>query len=366
MTPVVSALEAARAIQREVARTQLRAAKGIKLIARRPPPQISMTAKDEVWSLGKARLWRYRNSNVRHTPPVMFFLGLVGDSAVFDLHPGNSWAERLVNEGFDVFLFDWGRPEAAEGDHTLDTYLNGYFIHAVDAVRLIAAADKVTMGAYCMGALMAMLVLGSRDDVPAGNLMLFTPPFDFEHPAPFMLGYRQRRLNPADAIDEMTGLVPEGAIRGIFRINQPTSELTQYVTLWENLWRDEFVEAHRAVNHWAWNHRALAGPAFIEMVTQYLQDNALMTGSARLGGRAVRPDHIKIPTLILIAERDELVPPASSEPLLELLGSADVEVLRVPGRHAGAMMGSVARKMTMPGVVDWLTRHSPPPGQGAS
>ena len=103
-------LDVARAIKREVERTQLRASKGIELIARQPPPMISMTPKDEVWALGKATLWRYRRPEARQGPPVMLFLGLVGDSAIFDLHPGNSWAEKLLNEGFDVFLFDWGNP----------------------------------------------------------------------------------------------------------------------------------------------------------------------------------------------------------------------------------------------------------------
>ena len=83
-----------------------------------------------------------------------------------------------------------------------------------------------------------------------------------------------------------------------------------------------------------------------------------MKGSARLGGRPVTLDRIKAPTLIVVAERDEFVPPANSAPLTHLLGSETVDVLRVPGGHAGALMGSVARRSTMPGVVDWLKRHS--------
>src|SRR5580765_4690479 len=106
MTPLPQVLDVARDIKREVERTQLRARKGIALVARRPPLRISLTPKDEVWSLGKATLWRYRSDRVSQRPPVMLFLGLVGDSAIFDLHPGNSWAEVLVSEGFDVFLFD--------------------------------------------------------------------------------------------------------------------------------------------------------------------------------------------------------------------------------------------------------------------
>lgn len=358
MTPSVPGFDVARALRREIERTELRARKGIKLIARRPPPEVNMTPKDEVWSLGKARLWRYRSDDVRYEPPVMLFLGLVGDPAIFDIHPGNSWAELLVDEGFDVFLFDWGRPEAAESDHTLDTYLNGYFVHAVAAVCRIAAADGVSLGAYCMGSLMALLLLGSRNDVPASNLVLFTPPCDFEHAPQFVRNYRVGRLKASDAIDETTGLVPEGAIRGMFRLVAPTSEVVQYVTLWEHLWRDDYVKAHRAVNHWAWSHRAMAGAAFMELIDDYVRDNILMTGAARLGGRSVELGTVKAPTFVLVAERDEFVPPASSAPLPDLLGSEEVEVLRVPGGHAGALMGSAARKLTMPAVLDWLQRHS--------
>ncbi len=158
----------------------------------------------------------------------------------------------------------------------------------------------------------------------------------------------------------MTGCVPENAVRALFRLLQPTSGLVQAVTLWEHLWRDDFVEPYRAVNHWAWNHRAMAGPAFVELIEEYVKDNALMKGSAHLGGRSVNLNNITVPTLIVIAERDNLVPPASSEPLATLLGARDLTLLRVPGGHAGALMGSVARGVTMPSVVDWLQVHSTP------
>jgi polyhydroxyalkanoate synthase len=360
MTPSLPGIDIARALKREVERTQLRARSGIELVAGRAPPEVNMTPKDEIWSLGKAKLWRYRNGHVRHSPPVMLFLGLVGDPAIFDIHPGNSWAELLVREGFDVFLFDWGSPDAAEADHSLDLYLNGYFVHALSAVRQSTAAEEVSLGAYCMGALMVLLLLGSRPDLPVRNLILFTPPCDFEHSPPFVANYRKGRLKAADAIDETTGLVPESAIRGMFRMLAPTSEVVQYVTLWENLWRDDYVRAHRAVNHWAWSHRPMAGTSFRELIDQYVRDNALVSGTARLGTRRVELEHVTAPTLVIIAEKDEFVPAASSAALPDLLGSEDVEVHRAPGGHAGALMGSAARKLTMPAVVDWLTCRSTP------
>jgi polyhydroxyalkanoate synthase len=358
MKRLAPAIDAAQAIKREVWRTQLRARKGMALVARRPPVQVATTPKDEVWSLGKARLWRYRNTEVRQGPPVVLMLGLVGDSAIFDLHPGNSWAERLVAEGFDVYLFDWGAPAAAEGDHTLETYLHGYLVPALDMVRRTAGVQDISLGAYCMGALMALLLLGSEPAASIRNLVLFTPPCDFEHSPAFLGGYRDGRIAPGLAIDETTGLVPAGVMRMMFRLLQPTSDLVQYVTLWEHLWREDYVESHRAVNHWAWNHRAMAGPAFLELIHDYVQGNALVQGTARLADRLVDLSSITMPTLMIVAERDEFVPPGHSAPLEHLIGADDLEVLRVPGGHAGALMGSIARRMTIPEVVDWLRRHS--------
>ncbi len=292
---------------------------------------------------------------------MLLLLGLVGDSAIFDLHPGNSWAEHLVGEGFDVFLFDWGRPDAAEGDHTLETYLHGYLVHAVDEVRRVSSADDISMATYCMGSLMALLLLGTDPRIPVRNLVLFTPPCDFDHSPAFLGGYLDGRIEPADAIDDTTGLVPAGAMRAMFRLLQPTSDIVQYVTLWENLWRDDdYVESHRAVNHWAWNHRAMAGPAFLQLIRDFVRGNSLMKGTARLGDRVVDLAVVTASVLIVAAEHDEFIPPANSAPLAGLLGSDDVEILRVPGGHAGALMGSVARRVTMPQVVDWLQRHAVP------
>jgi polyhydroxyalkanoate synthase len=294
---------------------------------------------------------------VQHKTPVLLFLGLVGDPAIFDLHPGNSWVERLLADGFDVYLFDWGSPEAAESGHTLETYLDDYFMPALDAARRINGSSDVSLGAYCMGALMALLLLGSTADVPVRNLVLFAPPCDYSHAPGFLRSFQEGRLSAEDAVDRTTGLVPASAMRTMFRLLQPTADVVQLVTLWENLWRAEYVAAHRAVNHWAWNHRAMAGPAFIETVTSYVQSNALVNGTARLGVRPVHLSSVKVPTLIVVATRDEFVPPENSGALVDLLGSQDVEVLEVPGGHAGALMGSGARKVAMPGVVSWLERH---------
>lgn len=358
MTPALPGQETVRQIMREIDRTRLRAQKGISLLARGEPPNVAPTPKDEVWAQGKARLWRYRGSGARYGPPLVLFLGLMGRPYVLDLYEGNSLVKSLLDAGLDVFLLDWGIPDDAEADHTLDTYVDDYLPRAIDAALRASGSDDVTLVPYCMGVSLALLLLGSRDDVPARNVVLLTPPCDWSHGPTASQIVRQGRIVPEELVDETSGLVPTSALRAFFKLRKPTSDLVQYVTLWENLWRDDYVEGHRAMAHWVWDLVPMAGPAFIQYCNEHVRGNGMMTGELRVNGRPVDLRTVTQPILIIRADRDDLVPPACSAPLADLLGSDDVESVEVPGGHMGAFVGRASKKVTRPGLIDWLRRHS--------
>jgi polyhydroxyalkanoate synthase len=358
VTPALPGWDTAKEIKREIERTRLRAQKGIPLLTRGEPPKVAPTPKDEVWAQGKARLWRYRGGERRYQPPLILFLGLVGRPYVLDLYAGNSIVATLLEEGFDVFLLDWGVPDAAEGDHTLDTYVDEYMPRAIAAAQRVSGSEDVTLVPYCMGASLALLLLGSRDDIPARNVVLLTPPCDWSHGPSATQIVREGRIVPEELVDETSGIVPTSVMRAFFKLRKPTADLVQYVTLWENLWRDDFTERHRAMSHWVWDLVPMAGPAFIQYCREHVCENGMMNGGLRVRGRPVDLDRIRQPTLIIRAERDDLVPPACSAPLAGQLGSDEVEIVDVPAGHAGAFMGRSSKTVTVPALLDWLKRHS--------
>jgi polyhydroxyalkanoate synthase len=161
--PAMPGTDMVRGLAREVDRSRLRAHNGIKLIAGADPPRVGVTPKDEIWSRGKVRLYRYASDRVRHGPPLLLFIGLMSRPYFLDLYPGNSFVERLLEAGFDVCLLDWGVPDAAEGGHSLETYVDYYLPQAIDAVLQAASAEDLTIVGYCMGAFLALVLLGSRD-----------------------------------------------------------------------------------------------------------------------------------------------------------------------------------------------------------
>ena len=64
--------------------------------------------------------------------------------------------------------------------------------------------------------------------------------------------------------------------------------------------------------------------------------------------------------LNIIGEKDHIVPPAAIEVLTSLVGSEDVEELRLPAGHVGLVVGKSAQRRNLPAMAGWIERHSEP------
>ncbi len=359
MMPALPGSEVAASVRGEIDRTRMRARNGIRVVTGVYSPRVDSTPRDRVWTLDKVSVWRYRSDRRRFSPPVVLFLGLVARSYVFDLRPESSYVARLRDAGFDVYLIDWGVPNEADAELTFDYYVDEYLVRALEAIRTDSGHPEVTAIAYCMGAAMALLLLGSGREVHVRQLVAITPPVDFRHLSALTQPVADGRIEPDDLIDPDTGLVPAELITAFTRMRQPTGELRQYINLWDNLWRDEEqVEGMLAVSRWAGDNVPASGQVVRQVVADFLRGNALYENRARIAGRPVRLSAITIPVLIVTAEQDEAVPPGCSRPLAGMLGSSDVEELRVPGGHVGLILGRHGSKAAFPKIRDWLERHS--------
>src|ERR1039458_6356367 len=66
--------------------------------------------KDVVYTRNKTTLYRYRSNNRRHSTPILFVYALINRPYIFDLRPESSFVKFLIDQGYDVFLIDWGTP----------------------------------------------------------------------------------------------------------------------------------------------------------------------------------------------------------------------------------------------------------------
>jgi polyhydroxyalkanoate synthase len=90
------------------------------------------------------------------------------------------------------------------------------------------------------------------------------------------------------------------------------------------------------------------------MIRRISRENGLATGRVGLAGRERRLSDIKVPFLNVYGTHDHVTPPPSVRPLGELVGSDDSKTMAVDSGHVGLLVGSSARKQTLPLLSVWV------------
>jgi polyhydroxyalkanoate synthase len=345
-------------LDRELERALLRARNGIRFVAGSSGPRIGASPKDVVWQRGRAELWRYRGGPVRYAPPILIVFSLVSRSYILDLRPGHSTVEFLVERGFDVFLLDWGVPDERDAENTLETYVDEYLPHAVDAVLRETGCDEITLVGYCLGGTLATLYASAHAKAPVRNLVLMATPIDFGEMGAMVAGVLDGRVEADDVIDE-TGNIPAGTVYGGFFMQAPTVEVARYATLLENLWNDAYVDGWQAMAQWSRDHVPFPGAVARQVIEELVRRNVLMSGRIRLGGREVRLADARGDVLNAFAIKDNVVPLPAAAPNSELVGDpAHRHELRLNGGHVTFTTGRQAFQHTLPALSDWIAEHS--------
>jgi polyhydroxyalkanoate synthase len=348
----------ATSIRRDVERAGLRTRNGLQHIAGINRTRVGPTPKDTVWTSGKAQLWRYRNDDVRHPVPIVIVYSIISRSYMFDLYEGHSFVGRLCQEGFDVYLLDWGVADESDAGYGLDVYVLDRIPAAIRAACETSRSDAVTVLGYCFGGTLTLLALGARPELPVNALVAMATPVDYHKFGLFteLIG-PGGRLKPRELLDASGNLPPE-ASRDIFRILKPTSRVSAYANLYDNLWNDKFMEGYEAMSQWTRDQVPFPGGAFIDTVEKLFGSNGLVNGGLIFRRRRVDMGAIACPTLVVMAANDHIVPREVAAPIIDLLGSDDIEVTELPFGHVGLIIGRAAATKTMPQLVDWLKRKA--------
>ena len=349
-------------VQQNLERNALRVRNGAKYLLGLDRPRVGQTPKDVVWTRDKVELWRYRSeghdsrAHVRYRPPVLLIHSLISKSFILDLHPGNSFVQWLRDAGFDVFLVSWGVPDERESDHTLETYVDDYIPRLVEATRKVTGSDDVTLYGYCFGGLMSLLSVARHPEMPVRNLVTMATPVDFTEMGLFSAVMGDERLDPERLLGD-DGNVPPDTLRNSFRLLKPTGDFATYVNLVDRLWDDKYMAGFQAMGQWTRDHIPFPGGVFRQMV-EMTRENALVNGTARLGGEPVDLRAIKVPVLNVLACRDHIVREGSAAPLVGLVGSDQADELRLDAGHVALVAGRRAAKETIPHIAEWLKDHS--------
>ena len=324
---------------------------------------IAQTPKEVIWALNKARLYRYIPTvpaEQRHPIPLVLVFALMNRASILDLRPGNSFVEFMVGQGFDVYLLDWGTPGPEDRNLTFDDYVLTYMPRAMRKVKQASGSDEISLLGWCIGAILTTMYAALRPDDGLKNLMLLTAPLDFSDRTcgTFVKWLDQAHFDPHKIVDAF-GLVPgEMLDYGAKALKPVENYISNYVRLWDNINDPRVVESWHAMNTWVTDLTPMPGGAYRQLIGDLFQRNRLMTGEMVLRGERVDLAHIKASVLNVVAKDDHIVPPCETAGVMPKIGSADKELLEIPGGHIGVMAGSAARKRTWPRIEEWLASRS--------
>src|SRR3990172_2208146 len=114
-----------------------------------------------------------------HPVPILIVYALVNRYYILDLQPDKSMIKKLLDEGFDVYVIDWGYPSGVDRYLTLDDYVNGYINNAVDKIRERSRLDKITLLGVCQGGTFSVMYAALHPE-KVKNLVTLVAPVDFD------------------------------------------------------------------------------------------------------------------------------------------------------------------------------------------
>lgn len=320
---------------------------------------IGFTPKEEVYREDKLVLYRFKP--VVEKPlkiPLILVYALVNRPYMVDLQEGRSLVANLLKLGLDVYIIDWGYPTRADRWLTLDDYINGYINNCVDFVREQHNLDKVNLLGVCQGGTFS-LCYSSLNPEKVKNLVLTVTPVDFRMPDGF-LNMRGGCTLGTEALDidlmvDALGNIPGDLLNAEFLMLKPLQlGYDKYLDLPDIMEDQDKLINFLRMEKWIFDSPDQAGEAYRQFQKDFYQQNKLIKGEVKIGDRLVNLQNVQMPVLNVYAEKDHLVPPASSLALEKYVGSKDYTVRSFPVGHIGMYVSGKVQRDLPPTIVDWL------------
>jgi polyhydroxyalkanoate synthase len=320
---------------------------------------IAATPKEEVWTYRKTTLYRYHSTKRKHPIPVLLVFALINRPYVWDLRPGNSFVEFLLDEGYDVFMLDWGVPGEEDDDLGVADYVCDQLHWAVRETLRASRQEQLSLVGWCIGATLAAMYTAVYADLgQVRNLAVLTMPIDTK-------GSVYENWVNRDTFDLETILSNGGLPGGMIDIaNRMLKPITNFVTTRRKVFdqvREGTIDrvSYQSMSKWVQDNPPFPAQSYRDWITWMYKENRLINGTMRLRDKRVDfGDIVEASVLVVTASADHIAPRNGTLPFLAMCGSRDLTHFDRKGGHIGLMAGSKARHQIWPDISAWLSERS--------
>jgi polyhydroxyalkanoate synthase len=256
---------------------------------------------------------------------------------VFDLAPGRSLVEHLVQQGQQVFVISWRNPDQEHGHYDLDTYAQAV-LEARAAVAQIARQKAVHLAAACSGGITSAGALGhlaaegSLADVASLTLLVCA----LDNARAGTAGALTSREVAAAAIADSArkGYLDGSALAGVFAWLRPNDLIWSYVV-------NNYLLGRRPpafdVLYWNQDTVRLAAGLHRDFVHIALDNPLTRAGALRVLGSPVDLGAVDVDSYVVAGLNDHIVPWENAYRSALLLGGGTRFVLSTSG-HIQALV----------------------------
>ena len=332
-------------------------AKGLNTLTEIGDLEDGISPKYAVYKEDKMVLYNYEPRVEKQNPiPLLIVYALVNRPYMADLQEGRSMIQGLLDAGVDVYLVDWGYPDAGDSYLTLEDYINGYIDRCVDVIRDEHGLDKINILGICQGGSFSLCYTALHQE-KIKNIITTVTPVDF-HTKNDLLSKMVRHVD-VDLLVDTEGNISGDDMNSAFLSLKPFQLMGQkYVDLVNILDDTEKLRNFMRMEKWIFDSPDQVGETIRQFTKQFYQENGLVKGTVKIGDDTIDLGNITIPVLNIYARDDHLVPPDSSKALGGCVSSKDYTELEFPGGHIGIYVSGKAQAMIPPTVGKWLDERT--------
>jgi polyhydroxyalkanoate synthase len=321
------------------------------------PAPVAPTPFDVVAIEGSSRLLRYRRQTPAvHATPIVMSPSIINRFYILDLMHGTSVVEALLEQGFEVYMCDWGDPLPSEENNDLAFYALGRLRRFVDAARADTGADDVHLFGQCLGGTMAT-ILAAVDPAGIRTLTNLTAPLSF-HDDGILSAWSRAPFFDATAFAELYGNIPTWITQPSFVILKPMGHSTKLLRLFQNMGDAKFLHFFRCLETWINDNVAIPRAFYIDLIERLYREDALAKGTLVLRGHPVVLEEVRVPVLTLSATDDHIVPVKSATIGHDRFSSTDKLNKVIEGGHIGIVVGGRGKRTLYPLLGSWLGERS--------
>lgn len=322
-------------------------------------------------------IFEYEHAKVRHYPaverkflqPLVFIPPLAVTVSIYDLYPYRSLVNYFQQQGFEVYLLDWGRLNYSHHQLNFMSFLEDTIPACLSYIRKHADSEEVSLHGWSMGGLFATLYTAHHHSKHIKNLITLGAPIDT-----FLTGWHGELLKHTQKILQRYPRLAETLYQGklpkkmiqtpgklnafVFKLLDPKGWFNGHKRFLQNLDDPQIVQEHATMGAYLNDMIDYPGGINQDMMLNIWLQNPLKNGHIHLNNKLIDLKSIHCNLLVGAGLRDQLVSAKAVAPLCELTSSTDVTFTLIPGGHMGIMSNQNTAKEFWPQMAAWLTQRS--------